>query len=105
MTKNQFAKVLTHSIHRKKAVFAAKQREYARHDNVFHNFERAAAIQGVTREQALIGMATKHLVSILDMVDGSAQGKTYPKTVIDQKLGDMDVYLNILEGMLLEGKA
>lgn len=104
MTRNQFEKVISHSLHRRRTVFSAKQREYApKGDNVFHNFERAAAVQGISKEEALRGMMAKHFVSILDMVEGAAQGKTYPKEMIDQKFGDMDIYNLLLEGMFVEG--
>lgn len=102
MTTKQFEKILTHSIHRKKLVFGKKQVEYSRHENVFHNFDRAAAILGITREQALLGMAVKHLVSILDMVDAVAAGRKLPQKWVDEKMGDWDVYMSILEGQLTE---
>ncbi|HNT18710.1 MAG TPA: hypothetical protein PKJ37_12565 [Acidobacteriota bacterium] len=104
MTKKQFEKVMRHSMHRRELVFGRKQAEYApTGDNVFHNFERAAAMQGISREEALRGMMVKHLVSIFDMIDGAAEGKSYPREVIDQKLGDMDIYNLLLEGMFVEG--
>lgn len=62
----------------------------------YHNFERAAEIGQTTREKALMGMALKHFVSILDIVEG----KEVPVEVLDEKIGDMINYLILLEGML-----
>lgn len=79
-----------------------KQDEYAKSNDVFHNFHRASAILHVTRQQALMGMASKHLVSVLDMVDKNAEGEFIPEDLFREKIGDLINYLIILEAMFEE---
>lgn len=70
-----------------------KAREYATDGDRMHNFKRAGAMNQETPEQALWGMNTKHIVSIMDMIDSE---KVYPLAVWEEKLKD---YLNY--GVLL----
>jgi hypothetical protein len=46
-------------------------------------------------------MATKHLVSVMDMVES---GDEYDPEYIYEKIGDMINYLILLEGLLKDGK-
>jgi len=84
-----------------KKILVAKGAEYAPGADRLHNFNRAALILGRTREEALIGMWTKHLVSILDIVD-SIKTKKPSVALIEEKLGDAINYLILLEAMLKE---
>ena len=97
----QFKKVCEDRIAKIKLVLVAKAKEYARGGNRYHNFDVAARVSGTTREKALMGIAMKHLVSILDIIDSPSE---YSKDVVDEKIGDMINYLILLEGMLLEFK-
>lgn len=74
-----------------------KANEYAQNNRAFHNFEKTASINGVRPEEALWGMASKHLVSIIDMVYSN---KSFDDKYIDEKIGDMINYLILLEGMM-----
>lgn len=102
MTTNEFTGVLENRINLMRNLITKKRGEYAKDTDVFHNFQRAANIIGGSREEALIGMAVKHFVSILDIVDNL--GEQYPPNddVISEKIGDMIAYLVILEAMLYE---
>lgn len=84
----------------KKTLFA-KNREYGRNDDAFHNFNVAARILNTTPEKALLGMMSKHLVSVLDIIE---LAETAPEKItsafIDEKIGDSINYLILLEGML-----
>ena len=73
-----------------------KNAEYASDDSPYHNFDAAAEMTGTTPEQALWGMMIKHLVSVRDMVEG---GKTTPY-LINEKIGDVQNYMILLEGVL-----
>lgn len=77
--------------------FAAKSKEYAT-NSWDSNFVKGGRVLGVSKEQALLGYATKHLVSIMDI----AEGKSYTKEEIDEKFGDLIVYFSLLRVMLLE---
>ena len=82
-------------------VLGKKAKEYAVNGNRYHNFDVAARVLGQTREEALMGMAIKHFVCILDMVEVPWE---IDSTIVDEKIGDMINYLILLEGMLLENK-
>lgn len=71
----------------------------------FHNFEVSSALNGTTKEQALWGFVTKHIVSLADMVKGEALDYDMPKW--DEKIGDVSVYMLLLHAMVADahGKA
>jgi hypothetical protein len=102
MTTDEFTGVLENRINKMRNSLIKKRGEYAKDTNVFHNFHRASAVLQTYREQALMGMAVKHFVSILDIVDNL--GDQFPPTeeVVSEKIGDMINYLVILEAMLYE---
>ena len=82
-----------------------KNTEYSRNDDKLHNFKRAGALLGCTPHEALIGMWSKHLISILDMVsDYATTGKIPSSAIIDEKFTDAINYLHLLEGLFREGK-
>lgn len=76
-----------------------KNDEYATADH-FHNFKVAAQLQGITPEQALIGMMDKHVVSVHDLVNEQAEGMEIPAEVWLEKIGDNINYLLILYAMI-----
>lgn len=107
MTSKEFDAILSRRFDLTKKVLAKKRQEYANPMNTvfedrFHNFGRAAAIMRTTKEQALIGMFSKHLVSILDIVERFGYDKP-SEEMVEEKIGDAINYLILLEGMLKEG--
>lgn len=76
-----------------------KAAEYAAGDDRLYNFKRAAEIGRTEPEKALWGMLLKHLVSIIDMVEGRTLPAEY---LIDEKIGDAIAYLCLLEAVLRE---
>lgn len=78
----------------------AKAKEYAKGDRLY-NFKRAAEIQQTTPQKALTGMFMKHMVSVLDLVEGSLENTEY---MINEKIGDAINYLILLEAVLKEPK-
>jgi len=93
-----FDKLLDRRLALTKEVLANKSKEYST-DDKFHNFKTAARVNGVTPAQALWGMTSKHLVSVMDLVNGI---KKPTKELVDEKIGDMVNYLILLEGILNE---
>jgi hypothetical protein len=84
-----------------KSVLMSKAEEYAQGANRFHNFDVAARVNAETPERALWGMATKHLICILDMVALSPKDLAMlSNDYLDEKIGDMINYLILLEGMI-----
>lgn len=79
---------------------AGKQGEYSHPDNGFHNFDRAAAALGQTPEMVLVGFAAKHLVSVLDIVDGLEGGRVPTPALWNEKAGDFIAYLALLDAMM-----
>lgn len=98
MTESQFNAILCERVSKIKATLSHKAKEYAKEDRLY-NFKRSASILGITSEKALLGMFVKHLVSVLDLVEG-----TLPLTeeIIDEKIGDSVNYLILLEALLKE---
>jgi hypothetical protein len=102
MNAQDFDAVVERRLELIKAILLKKRAEYAPGEgDRLHNFKRAAAMLQTTPETALIGMWTKHIVSILDICD-----KVYRETpsieTIEEKLGDAIAYLVLLEAMLKE---
>ena len=76
-----------------------KAKEYATGGDRLHNFRVAAAFQGITEEQALLGMAMKHFVSIRDLV---FDGKEHTVPMWEEKIKDSINYLFLLWAMVCE---
>ena len=99
----EFNKVLEERCKKMQDTLNKKSAEYSTNENKLHNFNRAAETLGSCPEKALIGMAIKHWVSILDIVDKIDKNLDYPdKFMIDEKIGDMINYLVLLEAMIKE---
>jgi len=96
---DQFNTVCNKRLDKIKSVLQAKGKEYVSGSDRYHNFNVAARVLGTSREEALLGMAVKHYVSILDIIE---QPGRFSDEMIDEKIGDMINYLILLEGMLLE---
>lgn len=79
-------------------VLVNKGDEYATED-MLHNFKVAAAVQGCTPRQALMGMLAKHTVSIFDM-GTSVQPFTMEKW--DEKITDHINYLLLLKAIVVD---
>lgn len=76
----------------------AKQYSIGTEDRL-HAFKVAASFQGITSKQALLGMLTKHLVSISDMVKSDKQ---YSIETWDEKITDSINYLLLLRALEVE---
>ena len=100
MKSKDFDKLIEHRIALIREVLIRKGAEYSHgKPERFHNFYRAAEIQHSTPEKALIGMLSKHLVSIFDMADTILDTR-YCDAYIEEKIGDAINYLILLEGIL-----
>lgn len=101
MKRTEFNEIVETRILKIESMLEAKAGEYATDGTAFYNFERAAEINRKRPRQALWDMATKHLVSVMDMVESD---NDYEPEYIDEKIGDMINYLILLEGLLKDGK-
>ena len=98
MNAEQFDKILHETVSSAVETLASKAKEYAKGDRLY-NFKRAAVILETTPEKALAGMIAKHLVSVLDLIEG-----TLPATehMLNEKIGDTINYLILLKALLIE---
>lgn len=98
MTSEQFKTILDSRLSSIRSVLGQKAKEYAIGDRLY-NFKRAAEILRQTPQQALAGMLMKHVVSVLDLVEGSIPATEH---MINEKIGDAINYMILLEALLKE---
>jgi hypothetical protein len=100
MNAQDFDAVVERRLELIKAILLKKRAEYAPEGgDRLHNFNRAAAMLQCSPESALIGMWTKHIVSLLDICD-KVEHETPSIELIEEKVGDAVNYLVLLEAML-----
>jgi len=103
MTNEEFEKVLKNRLEKIKQVLGSKAKEYASKNNRLHNFDVAASFMDETREKALFGMATKHIVSVRDIVLNYERNGILPtEELLDEKIGDTINYMILLEACFLK---
>jgi hypothetical protein len=98
----EFDRVVSEAHAREKETLCAKAGDYSREGDRLSNFKKAAALQTCTPEKALMGMLSKHLVSVADLVNDLERGTDTPIAVWREKLGDSRAYLTLLEGLIRE---
>lgn len=107
MNSIKFNDELTRTLSQIAELLDKKGDEYSIENNVFSNFEKAANIQNLYREEIMFNYSMKHFVSIIDMIQ-SLRGVKYTKTtlpdkdVINEKFNDMIAYLIIMKSSLLD---
>src|SRR5680860_1600857 len=100
MNKAQFEQHVQECKSRIGETLTEKAKQYRRNDNPFHNFDKAAEMNWITAERALMGMMAKHEVSIRDIVDDIDNGKHPSIEMLSEKIGDNINYLILLEGII-----
>lgn len=102
MITSEFEKVTNEQFRRCYDVLFEKAKQYnIGTEDRLHAFKVAASFQGITSKQALLGMLTKHLVSISDMVKSDKQ---YSIETWDEKLTDSINYLLLLKALEVEAQ-
>jgi hypothetical protein len=97
---NEFVKARADSC---MAVLIKKDKEYSSGTDRLHNFKVAGRVLGMSPIDSLLGMFSKHLVSVLDICDLIKAGKYPPdKAVMDEKFGDCHNYIYLLEALIEE---
>lgn len=116
MNPERFDELLERRIALTRKVLKEKSDAYSTKKDKLYNFKRAAEILRTTPEDALVGMWTKHLVSVLDIVskitkENKKVGLNYvvspfhiemDEELIDEKIGDAINYLILLEALIQE---
>lgn len=100
MTNKEFNKVVRNRINKINNLLCTKGEEYSssKNDRLI-NFTIAADYQMCTRKQALLGMLSKHLASLSQMINTD---KPCSNEVWSEKIGDSINYLILLEAMVYE---
>lgn len=99
MKNEVFEKILEERLLKISGVLGNKAKEYALGGDRLHNFKQAAAMAQTSQAKALWGIAMKHLVSVVDLVEGRLPATEY---FVNEKIGDLINYLILLEAVLLE---
>lgn len=94
-----FDQLLAERLAKIEAVLGSKAREYASDSDRLHNFKAAGELQRCSPERALLGMLSKHLISVVDMIMDFI---VYAPEVVDEKIGDSINYLILLEALMKE---
>jgi hypothetical protein len=97
MKRSEFNKIVDERIDQIRSTLQSKAEEYATDGSAFYNFERSAEISRSTPKVELWGMAKKHLVSVIDLVESDS---SFSQEHINEKIGDLINYLILLEGIL-----
>ena len=102
MSEEDFMEVLNSRLQMIRYTLGEKAKEYARNDDRMHNFNRASEARRKPREVCLQGMADKHWISILDMVDDIENGKLPDIDYMEEKIGDAINYLILFEASVID---
>jgi len=104
VTAQEFDELVERRLGLIRATLVSKGREYASSTDRLHNFNRGALVQGISPAACLRGYMTKHLVSVLDIIEAVEDhegGYVPPAELIDEKLGDLINYCVLLEAVLV----
>ena len=91
----EFNKVVERRIELIKSSLTSKQKEYSKDNDKLHHFNIGSKITSKPREQVLWGMALKHLISVIDIIDNINELPS--ESLLEEKVGDMINYLILLE--------
>jgi len=96
MNQKRFNEIVEDTLKRCKDVLGVKQDEYNLTEDRFDTFKMGAGLTGWKEDQVLLGFVTKHLISIISMINSDQQ---FTKDRVDEKIGDAINYLLLLRGL------
>jgi len=99
MNNTEFMLEVESSHNRSKKTLLKKEKEYSDGTDRLIQFHKAGFLQDVAPTESLIGMATKHFTSIVDM---SKDPLSYPIKKWDEKIGDLRNYTYLLDALVRE---
>ena len=103
MTTKELEAVFEEQVQRCREVLLQKGKEYTPDEaDRFSSFKSAAVLQHTTQANALLGMLSKHIISLYDM--SFVGTDRYDMAVWDEKITDALNYLFILTAILKEEK-
>ena len=101
MTTEDFNQIVEEQINRCRNVLLIKKEEYAAGKDRLAAFKKAGAIQDQSMEKAALGMLSKHLVSISDMILAPAP-ELFGIDRWNEKITDAINYLLIIRAIIEE---
>jgi len=101
MNQKDFNQTVKARIRQTQDLLLSKGKEYADADRL-GNFKEGAAYQRITPQQCLMGYVTKHLVAIVEFNLREARGEFVSHEQWDEKIGDVIVYMHLLEALVVE---
>jgi hypothetical protein len=102
MRPEEFEKIVEERIAKCASTLDFKANEYATGDRL-HNFKVAAALQAIEPETALLGMWSKHIVSVVDIIYKiEHRGEIPSKELLSEKITDVINYAFLLEALIEE---
>lgn len=105
MKEEDLKKIMEKQFERCMVVMLGKSVEYtAGSDDKLEHFRAAAALMGVTPEAALMGMLSKHLVSVADMCMDQRGSGAYGIDRWIEKITDSMNYLFLLKAIVEENR-
>ncbi len=103
MTTDELKTVFEEQVQRCRELLLLKGKEYTPDEaDRFSSFKTAAVLQHTSSANALLGMLSKHIVSLYDMSFVGAE--RYNMSVWDEKITDALNYLFILTAIIREEK-
>jgi hypothetical protein len=105
MSPEDFDKLVVERCDKIRQTLVMKSKEYSRNGDRLWNFNRGAAISGISRERALHGFMLKHFISYLDILDDIDKGNIPSNDTVDEKVGDIINYFILLEASIKERNA
>jgi hypothetical protein len=96
MKPEEFENSIDNYLHVIKANLSNKAAEYTTDIDMLANFNKGSNITGEVREKVLFGYALKHLVSVMDMIEGIEKGELPTQAKASEKIGDLGTYMAIL---------
>jgi len=100
MTPERFSQIFDEVTYKCWTTLGNRSHVYSRNNDKLHNFKRAADFEDLPAEDALIGMMTKHVVSVYDYVDDISEGVFHTREEWLEKIIDLINYPILLLALL-----
>jgi len=100
MSEEEFDKLVEDRCEKIKQTLINKGREYRRNNNPLWNFEQGARMFNRHTTDILDGFMAKHWISYRDILDDIREGRCINEDVLEEKLGDILVYLVLQEACI-----
>lgn len=102
MTTQDFNKIAEKMLSEAKSTLVRKTSEYNLDEDRLSVFKRAAQLQKCTPEQALLGMVSKQIISVYDIIENK---QSVSNDVAHEKLGDIINYMILLYALMNDKEA